>query len=38
MDVLDLDRSVVHQNADRQSESTQRHQVHGLPERAENKN
>src|SRR6184192_1075586 len=36
MDVLDLDRGIIHQNADGERESTQRHQVHGLAEGAEN--
>ena len=36
MDVLDLDRGVIHQNADGKRESTQRHQVQGLAKRAKN--
>ena len=35
IDVLNFDRGVIHQNADRQSEPTERHDVDCLPDRAE---
>jgi hypothetical protein len=35
IDVLDLDGGVIHQNADRQSEAPERHDVDGFPDRAE---
>ena len=35
IDVLDLDRGVVHQNADRQSEPPERHDIDRLPDRTE---
>jgi hypothetical protein len=35
LDILDRDRGVVHQNADRQRQAAQRHDVDGLAQRAE---
>src|SRR6266478_1481848 len=35
INVLDLDRGIVHQDADRQGESTKRHNIDRLPDRSE---
>ena len=35
MDIFDLDRGVVHQNADRQRQAAQRHDVDGFAQRAQ---
>ncbi len=35
VDVLDLDRRIVHQNADGQRKAAQRHDVDGLAQRAQ---
>jgi len=35
IDVLHLDGGIVHENSDRQSQATQRHQVDGLADRAQ---
>jgi len=35
IDVLDLDRGVVHQNANRESQSPQRHNIDRFPDRTE---
>ena len=37
MDILDLDRGVVHQDADRQRQAAQRHHVDGLAQQAQDR-